>query len=429
MGVMMIRLRMEGRMKYVLAVLLLIGVVCTGLLAACGAQQEMEAGGEIGNGKLSDATEVSTGEGDMGNDDRPAAGTQADETQTSMESSQMDESGQAKQVADAAEDGGGRKLTAEELQEYTDWIQEKSNYGFLLSDWQNPTQINLFEVFYSGAGISHEATEEQKQAYLNRYGQEEIYTDFWVIDKADMDIFLLEKVGLTYDELLMKGNKSLEGIYYPETDCFCLEAGDTNYCMFVCTDGVLNEEGTEVILQCEGDYWVSKCETVVNIVGGTKAIVSNHIIEGSILETEEETAGEPACLIDEAVLNNPSLDADASAVESSYVLGDWSMITKEALQGTWYHHPKSEGENKRYDVALKFDGDDAVVYYPAVDFYGDACYEWDIIDRSDRGLCPELAIYFRETKDAPLAWYILGISENRDYFWCNGEVFYRQESK
>lgn len=423
---MMIRFRMEGRIKYVLALLLLIGAVCIGLLAACGGQQEMEAGGETGDSKLSDETEESTVDGDMGSDDRSAAGTQADEIQTSKESSQTDESGQSEQGADAAESVGGRKLTEAELQEYTEWIQDRSNYGFLLSDWQNPTQINLFEVFYSGAGISHEGTEEQKQAYLNRYGQEEIYTDFWVIDKADMDIFLLEKVGLTYDELLMKGNESLEGIYYPETDCFCLAAGDTNYCMFVCTDGVLNEEGTEVILQCEGDYWVSKCEAVVNIVGGTKAIVSNHIVEGSILEAAEEPAEEPACLIDEAVLNNPHLDADASAVENSYVLGDWSMITKEALQGTWYHHPKSEGESKQYDVALQFDGDEAVVYYPAVDFYGDACYEWEIIDRSDRGLCPELAIYFRETKDAPLAWYILGISEDREYFWCNGEVFYRQ---
>ena len=401
---------------------------CIGVLTSCsGGQTDLDAE-NADDVYVSDEEVDKFADSDVTTDDVPEEEQPGESLENSGNLTQSAETGKTEPDA-ATESSGGRKLTEAELQEYTEWIQDKSNYGFLLSDWQNPTQINLFEVFYSGAGISHEGTEEQIQAFLNRYGQEELYTDFWVIDKADMNAFLLEKVGLTYDELLMKGNESLEGIYYPETDCFCLEAGDTNYCMFTCTDGVLNEEGTEVILQCEGDYWVSKCEAVVNIVGGKNMIVRNHIIEGSILETDEEPMEEPACLIDESILNNPQFDADASAVENSYVLGDWSKITKEALQGTWYHHPKSEGENKQYDVALQFDGEDAIVYYPGVDFYGDACYEWDIIDRSDRGLCPELAIYFRETKDAPLVWYILGISENGDYFWCNREVFYRQESR
>lgn len=425
---MRIRFGSKRRKKYVPAVLLLTGGVCIGMLTACGGTQETEAqirdSGEGTDDVQTDGVQDDAAQTDeIGIDGTPAEGDQPVSTQTDGEASQAGGDGQTESDG-MAEDVGGRKLTEAELQEYTEWIQEVSNYGFLLSDWGDPTQINLFEVFYGGAGISHEGTEEQIQAYLNRYEEEGIYTDFWVIDKTDMDIFLLEKVGLTYDELLMKGNESLEGIYYPETDCFCLQAGDTNYCMFTCTDGVLNEEGTEVTLQCEGDYWVSKCEVVVNIVGGTKAIVSNHIIEGSILE--EKLIDEPACLIDQEILNNPKFEADASAVENSYVLGDWSRITKEALQGTWYHHPKSEGENRQYDVALKFDGDEAVVYYPSVDFYAETSYEWDIIDRSDRDLCPELAIYFRGTKDAPLVWYILGISENRDYFWCNGEVFYRQ---
>lgn len=401
---------------------------CIGVLTSCsGGQTDLDAE-NADDVYVSDEEVDKFADSDVTTDDVPEEEQRGDGLQNGAEPAQSAETGKTEPDA-ATESSGGRQLTEAELQEYTEWIQDKSNYGFLLSDWQNPTQINLFEVFYSGAGISHEGTEEQIQAFLNRYGQEELYTDFWVIDKADMNAFLLEKVGLTYDELLMKGNESLEGIYYPETDCFCLEAGDTNYCMFTCTDGVLNEEGTEVILQCEGDYWVSKCEAVINIVGGKKSIVSNRIIEGSILETDEEPTEEPACLIDESILNNPQFTADASAVENGYVLGDWSKITKEALQGTWYHHPKSEGEDKRYDVALQFDGDDAIVYYPAVDFYGDVCYEWEVIDRSDAGLCPELAIYFRETKDAPLAWYILGISEERDYFWCNGEVFYRQESR
>lgn len=362
---------------------------------------------------------------------------QNDNLQTDEEPLHVQDAGQGQEVPElpggayigdenTGDEAGDRNLTDDELQEYTDWVQEKSNYGFLLSDWEDPAQINLFEVFYSGAGISHAGTEEQIQAFLNRYEAEGLETDFWSIDKADMNAFLTEKVGLSYDELLAEGNNSIEGIYYPETDSFCLAAGDTNYCMFTCTDGVLNEDGTIVTLHFEGDYWVSKCETKVNIAGGAKSMISNHIMEGSILDEMNEPVEEPSCLIDANILNNPRFDADASAVENDYVTGDWSKITKEALQGTWYHHPESEGENPQYDVALKFDGDNAAVYYPSVDFYAEEYYEWDVIDRSDRGLCPELAIYFRGTKDAPLAWYILGISDDGAYFWCNGEVFYKQ---
>ncbi len=419
-------MRYENRKRH--ATVSIIAAVTMLLFTGCGNAQETE---ELpGGAYISDENAGDGADNAVVDKSLPESGEETED----MQDGQMPVNEEPSQVQDAEPvqtDGlevpeGGRKLTETELQEYTAWVQERENYGFLLSDWENPSQINLFEVFYNGAGISHAGTEEQIQALLDRYGQEELYTDFFAMDKADVDSLLLEKVGLTYDELVVKGNQGMDSIYYPETESFCLEVGDTNYCMFTCTDGVINEEGTVVTLCFEGDDWISRCVTRVNISGGTKAFTSNHITEGSILASSEEPIGEPACLIDENVLNNPRFDADASAVENNYVLGDWSKITKEALQGTWYHHPKSEGENNQYDVALRFDGDEAVVYYPAVDFYAEESYEWEIIDRSDRGLCPELAIYFRGTKDAPLAWYILGISDDGAYFWCNGEVFYRQ---
>ncbi|MCM1123261.1 MAG: hypothetical protein NC416_11825 [Eubacterium sp.] len=409
--------------------------------AAAGQDVEGQDIEEFPDGDYVSEDGVSDGEGDVSGTDTGSGVVDgglengADEPESAL--NRVDASG----AGDAGQSGtregvlevpeGGRRLTAEELREYSEWVKGQSVYGFLLSDWQVPTQVDLFEVIYSGAGISHEGTKEQKQAFLDRYGQEEIYTDFLVIDRADMNAFLLEKVGLTYDEMLAKGNTGLEGIYYPELDCFCLEAGDTNYCMFECTDGVINEEGTIVTLCFESDSdWVKKCETRVNIAGGTKAILGNHIVEGDVVNVNvglsADVPTEMVCLIEKSVFENLHTDADASAVENDYVLGDWSKITKEALQGTWYHHPKDAGDNKEYDVILRLDGDDAIVYYPSVTFYGETRYEWDVVDRSDRGLCPELAIYWRGTHDGELAWYILGISDARDYFWCNGEVFYKQ---
>ncbi len=179
----------------------------------------------------------------------------------------------------------GRKLTPEELQIYTELLQDRSNYGFLLSNWDDPTEINLFEVFYNGATIYRVGTEAEIEAFLERNQQDALYTDFWVIDKTAMNNFLLEKVGLTYDAYVMKGGKSMDNDYYAEFDSFCWEAGDTNYCMFVCTDGVENEEGTIVTLRYEATYsWIQKGEVQMHKDG---RFIYNHVLKGEILEPSE----------------------------------------------------------------------------------------------------------------------------------------------
>lgn len=178
-----------------------------------------------------------------------------------------------------------RPLTTEELRTYTELIQQPSNYGFLLSDWDKPTGLNLYEVFYNGAGISRDGTEAEIQAYLKRNGQDELYTDFFVMDKTAVSDLLLEKIGLTYDEFVMKGGRGMEEIYYAETDSFCLEVGDTNYLIFECTDDVANEEGTIVTLYYEGEYsWIEK--GVVQMWEDGSSFRSNHILKGDILDTQ-----------------------------------------------------------------------------------------------------------------------------------------------
>lgn len=182
----------------------------------------------------------------------------------------------------------GRRLTAEELAEYTEWIQDLSNYGFLLSDWEDPSQILLYQVFYNGAGVAREGTEEEKRAYMERNDQPEIYTDFFAMDKADVDAVLSEKVGFTYGELVEKGSRGMEDAYYAESDSFCLEHGDTNYTLFRCTDGTIDEDGTTVTLYCEGNNWVNLCEVKVGLASGQRRFLSSHIVEGSMLEDYEE---------------------------------------------------------------------------------------------------------------------------------------------
>ncbi len=105
------------------------------------------------------------------------------------------------------------------------------------------------------------------------------------MDKAAVSSLLLEKIGLTYDEFVMKGGKGMDEIYYEESDSFCLEVGDTNYCMFECTDGVINEEGTIVTLHYKGDYfWIEEGEVQMWVDGSS--FRSNHILKGDFLDTQ-----------------------------------------------------------------------------------------------------------------------------------------------
>lgn len=158
----------------------------------------------------------------------------------------------------------------------------------MLSDWEDPSQILLYQVFYNGAGVAREGTEEEKRAYMERNDQPEIYTDFFAMDKADVDAVLSEKVGFTYDELVEKGSRGMEDAYYAEADSFCLEHGDTNYTLFRCTDGTIDEDGTTVTLYCEGNNWVNLCEVKVGLASGQRRFLSSHIVVGSILEYYEE---------------------------------------------------------------------------------------------------------------------------------------------
>lgn len=211
-----------------------------------------------------------------------------------MEAGESDESQEAPQtdttVPVSGEEQAESALTEAECEEYTNWINEFSNYGFLFSNWTKPEEIDLWEVFYNGAGISEEATQEQIDSYLARTGQDELYTDFFVIPKSSMNTFLLEKVGLTYDELIAKGSAGMGDAYDPEMDCFEMQVGDTNYMQFTVESGERNEEGNVSLHYRSAHMWeeeISWIESgVVELVEteNGRQFRSNQITEGTILQ-------------------------------------------------------------------------------------------------------------------------------------------------
>lgn len=178
-------------------------------------------------------------------------------------------------------------LSKDELDEYTKWIQGYGVYGFLLSDWSVPAEVNLWDVVYSGAGLSETPTEEQIRSYLDLTGQEELYTEFFVIPKSGLDLLLSERLGKTYDELMAEGNEGMEDIYDPVHDCYGIQAGDTNYTEFVAETGERLEDG-RILLHYRNSHkweeygWIEAGE--LELLEDGRVLLSNHITEGTVLQ-------------------------------------------------------------------------------------------------------------------------------------------------
>ena len=88
--------------------------------------------------------------------------------------------------------------TLEMLQSY---LNEDSSYGFLLSSYDIPEEIDLNQVFYSGAGYEQkELTKKEKELLLQRIPQDEIRTPVVKVTDEQVDTLLRQKAGITYDE-------------------------------------------------------------------------------------------------------------------------------------------------------------------------------------------------------------------------------------
>ena len=137
---------------------------------------------------------------------------------------------------ESADPGGEapRQLKEEELRYFEQYLNQADNYGFLLSEYKTPEYLNLNEVFYSGAGLEQSAmTGEERDAFLNAVGQTEIMTDMVRLDKKQIDAFLLDKTGLTLDQM----KAGLGWVYLPQYDRYYTQHGDTNIRSFFCPKG------------------------------------------------------------------------------------------------------------------------------------------------------------------------------------------------
>jgi hypothetical protein len=238
-------------MKMKNAVVLFAVALC---LTACGAKQETQ-------------TEVQT---ETQTEAQTEAGT---EIPTEAQTETQTETGTETQAETATE------LTKEELTEYSNYLSQRDSYGFLLSSYDDVKNVNLNEVFYSGAGVSEQPGEEEKAAYLKETGEEELYTDLFYISTEKIDQVLQEKTGYTLQDMKNAGN-NLDMVYLEAYDAYFQEAGDTNYIQITCTAGTENADGT-VTLECQsGDENNMVHQCTVTLEKETRQFIKNKVTGG-----------------------------------------------------------------------------------------------------------------------------------------------------
>lgn len=157
------------------------------------------------------------------------------------------------ELENGAQESVDRELTNEELQEFTRWINQGSNYGnygFLLSEYTRPEDVDLNEVFYAGAGINTTPlSPKEEKDYLEITGDDEIYTDCTRLTTDQINEVLEEKLGLSMDDM----TQELKWVYLPDTDAWVWQHGDTNYMNYTCISGKQIDEDTFELNCVPGD--------------------------------------------------------------------------------------------------------------------------------------------------------------------------------
>ncbi len=136
-------------------------------------------------------------------------------------------------------------LTEQELERWTDYVNSLENNAFLLSYYDEPKQIDLNELFYTGCGLDmKELTDKEVQEYLEWAEVDELYTEVTRITGEQVASVLRLRLGLTMEDM----EKPLDWCYLTDSDVYASQHGDSNTQNFICIAG--KRTGNRVVLDC-----------------------------------------------------------------------------------------------------------------------------------------------------------------------------------
>ncbi|MEA4896029.1 MAG: hypothetical protein VB064_12325 [Oscillospiraceae bacterium] len=125
-------------------------------------------------------------------------------------------------------------LSDTDVGDFENALCDESNYGFLLSDYDDVRDVDMYQVFYTGAGLPAPANADAIRA-----ADEATFTDgtpdcdSTILTAQQISDFLLQKTGYSLSDM----SSSLSWRYVAEYDAYVHWHGDTNYLAADCTGG------------------------------------------------------------------------------------------------------------------------------------------------------------------------------------------------
>lgn len=144
-------------------------------------------------------------------------------------------------------------LSETDVGDFENAFNDESNYGFLLSDYDDIRDVDMYQVFYIGAGLP---APENSDAI--RAADEATFTDgtpdcdSTILTAQQISDFLLLKTGYSLAEM----SSSLTWDYVADYDAYVHWHGDTNFISIGCSSGrQISADTYEVEYTIDGGFY------------------------------------------------------------------------------------------------------------------------------------------------------------------------------
>lgn len=156
-------------------------------------------------------------------------------------------------------------LSDEELAAWQETLQDPAYNGFLAAMYSDVSRLPVGQVFYNGAGVDHEMTEDERAVVLEAMGGDPDCPIVAVAAQA-ADDFLRENTGLGLDDIA--GGFGSGWLYLPEYDSYYFAHGDTNVVNCTVTGGVRRGDTVELTIELPGGNLTWLDAGVLTVVDG-----------------------------------------------------------------------------------------------------------------------------------------------------------------
>ncbi len=131
------------------------------------------------------------------------------------------------------------QLTPGQRDEIETFLNDKENNGFVAwNTYSCPEEVSLSWALYDGAGIgvgSWEWTDEEKQDYMAAAGWEEMYASATRFVRADIEVLLQKKLGISLSDL----TTDIDMLYIEKYDAYYHAHNDTQYQLIEVENGYI----------------------------------------------------------------------------------------------------------------------------------------------------------------------------------------------